>query len=542
MPAIPRRLVSGWRALELFAEGRRAGLTVFVAALAVYALVSLTIPLEEGRDLARYLLVYAQLFEWDVLYPHALLTRAPGTPLVAGGLLEGGPLVAEVGSAVLYAASVLAWCAVARRFGPAAAIATAVALLTYPSYVLLFHRLSSDALFAAAFALFALLLARALERPQPWRWAALGAGVALLVFVRPTGQALVLLVLVPLFAAAAWRRRVAGAAAFGLAAAIPLLAWSLHNHVRLDDFAVVRSGGATFTIFRSFVADRIVEPDNGPSSRELARAVGSELLTEEPYRSYGISLDEFFSSGSFRMHEDLTVLADRTWGWDDDYGQLADVAIEAILAHPWDYAKGVAGDFRDLLVWPLYARVETEQAAPHTRRTTIALTQAPEPLPEPTEGEPIPAAHQSAFISTPDGRLREVWTSPTDHHLVFPTPKDEARAQEIDRRVNDLLANLPDRAGNAALADRFNSLSRWYPRPIVWLLVGLVAVAYRRPRGHALPLLLAGCALVLLLVTALSVYAVAEYSAPLVPAFILLATAGLLGRRSDTVSSPAWQT
>ena len=137
-----------------------SGPALVAAALAVYALVSVALPLAPGRDLGRYLVVYAQLFDDHVVYPYALASRTPGTPLVVGGLLEAGPLVAEIGAAALYALSILAWCAAARRFGPAAAIATAAALLLYPGYVTLFHRLSSDAVFAAAFALVAWLLAR----------------------------------------------------------------------------------------------------------------------------------------------------------------------------------------------------------------------------------------------------------------------------------------------------------------------------------------------------------------------------------------------
>ena len=45
-------------------------------------------------------------------------------------------------------------------------------------------------------------------------------------------------------------------------------------------------------------------------------------------------------------------------------------------------------------------------------------------------------------------------------------------------------------------------------------------------------LTLAATALLILLSTSLAVYAVAEYSVPVVPAFVLLTTAGLFGRRS----------
>jgi hypothetical protein len=494
----------------------------------VYGLVSVVLPLAPGRDLGRYLVVYAELFDGDVVYPYALASRTPGTPLVVGALLDAGPVAAEVGAALLYALSVLAWCAVARRFGPAAAIATAASLLLYPGYVALFHQLSSDAVFAAGFALVAWLLARALERPSGGRAAALGAGVAALVLVRPVAQVLLLLALVPLLAGETWRARLRGSAAFVLAAVLPLLGWAGHNAVRAEDFTLARGGGATLPLFRAFVADRIVEPENGPATRALERAVARNLLPFEPYRSYEIDLERFFSSGSARMHEDLTGLSDRVWGWDDDYRQLAKVGREAVRAHPGTYAKGVARDVRRLLVWPLYASVPDGDTSEGTR-VPVAVNQ----LPVPGEGEPIPAARQSGYITTPDQRIREVWTSPTEHHVVFSRPADAARAAEIDRRVDALYESFPDRAARAGAVDWLNRASRWYPRPVLWLVLGLLAAALRRPRRLAAPLVLSGCALLILLGTSLAVYAVAEYSVPVTPAFVLLACAAALGPRAE---------
>ncbi|MEX2421902.1 MAG: glycosyltransferase family 39 protein [Actinomycetota bacterium] len=528
MPAVPGKLARPWRAIERFADGRLAAPSLVVAALLVYAAA---LPLAAGRDLGRYLVVYAQLFEEHVVYPYALLARPPGTPLVAGALLEAGPLGAEAGAAFLYALSILAWCSVARRFGPAAAVVTAAALLLYPGYALLFHRLSSDAVFAAGFALSAWLLVRVVDRPGSGRVAALGVGVAGLVLIRPVAQVLLLLVLVPLIAAGTWRGRVQGAAVFVLAAVLPLLAWAGHNAVRADDFTLARGGGATLPLFRAFVADRIVRPENGPASRELERAVARGLLPYEPYRSYGIDLDRFFSSGSARMHEDLTGLSDRVWGWEDDYRLLGRVGREAVLAHPRTYARGVAADVRDLLVWPLYIEVEPPPAEGQADSKRFAsLVQAPD-LPVPGEGEPIPSARLSSYLTTPDGSIREVWTSPTEHHIVYDDPAAEGRAAAIDRRIDELVASFPDRASRPELVDRLNSASRWYPRPVVWLAVGLVALLVRRPRRLGVPPVLAGAALLILLATSLAVYAVAEYSVPVAPAFILLATTGLLGAR-----------
>jgi hypothetical protein len=533
--ALEGTVVRADRALERFVDGRWAIPAVLGASLLVYGAVSAALPLQAGRDLPRYLLVYAQLFDAHVVYPNALVARTPGTPLVTGLLLDAGPVVSEVGVALLYALSIVAWFCVARRFGSVAAVATVVALLAYPGYVLLFHELASDALFAAAFALVALLLTRAVERTTAGRAAALGLGVAALVFARPVAQVLVLLGLVPLVAARGRRPRLMAVGAFAAGALLPLVALSAHNAVRADDFTVVRGGSASL-LFRTFVADRIVEPGNGDASAELARAVKRELLPNEPYRSRGIDVETFFSSGSPRMLDDLTMLADRTWGWDDDYRHLGRVAREAILAHPGTYARGVTRDVWRLLLWPLYAPVEHEDvstpspsAAPSASSGAAAGST---PAPASPDDEPIPSSREAPYISTPDGRIREVWASPTEHSFVFRDAADRAGAAALDAEVNGLLGNLPGRAEHASVVERVNDLSRLYPRPFMWLLLGLAAALWRRPRGIAVPAVLAGSALVVMVVTSLAVYAVAEYSVPVVPAFVLLATAGLFGRRA----------
>lgn len=521
-----------WGSLERVASGRWAAHTLFVVALAVYALVSVAWPVAPGRDLGTYLRASFELRSAEVVLPQALLMRAPLTGVVSEALLSAGPFVAEAAMAVLYAVSILCWFLVARRFGPAPGIVVAAALLLYPSYALLFHRLASDALYAAAFAVAALLTARAIERPSAGRSAALGAAVAGLVLVRPVSQVLILLAPLLLLCPGPWRLRVGRLAAFAVAAVLPLAGWAAHNAVRADDFTVARGGGHSVPLFRAFVVDRIVRPENGPASRELARAVAQDLLPQEPYRSYGIELDEFFSSGSARMHEDLIGLADRTWGWSDDYSHLQRVGREAVLSHPGDYARGVGRDIWRLLWWPLFLPLDRgeESAAPRTGYgPTVEVDR---PLPRPSEGQPIPAARQSGWISTPDGRIREVWTSPTDHGIVFRDPEDRMHLDELERRLSELLTVFPDRDGNTELGNRLNQASRWFPRPVVWLVAGLVAVVLRRPRRVSIPLALVAAALLVMAGTALAVPATAEYSTPVAPAFILLAVVSLLGERS----------
>lgn len=523
------RTARAWQSLTAFSERPTASWLLVGLALAHYALVSLAFPLEAGRDLGTYLRASFELRSDEVVLPQALLVRAPVTGVLSEGLLTLGALPAELALGALYALSILCWFRVARRLGAAPAVALALVLLVYPGYALLFHQLSSDAVYAVAFALAAVATARAIERPTTGRAAALGGSVALLVLIRPVSQVLVLLLPLALLLPGSWRHRAGTLAAVALSAALPLGAWAAHNAVRADDLTIVRGAGHGLPLYRAFVTDRIVEPGNGEASRELARVVERDLLPREPYRSYRIDLETFFSSGSARMHEDLIGLSDRTWGWDDDYARLGRVGREAVLSHPADYASGVARDTWRLLSWPLYVPVEGDGGA--ASRFLASAAQ----LPEPSEGQPIPSASVSGFISTPDERFREVWTSPTEHEILADDPRDAAHLHRMNLRVDELFGVFSAREAIAGLGTWLNRASKWFPRPALWLLVGVVAVALRRPRGSATPLVLTAAGLLVLVTTSLAVPAAAEYAVPVTPAFILFAVCGVLCPRSDSL-------
>jgi hypothetical protein len=522
---VSERLRRAWLWLQRFEQGAAAAPTLVALALLVYGLVALAFPLAAGRDLGTYLRAAFELRQAEVVLPQALLGRVPVTGLFAEGVLTVGAVFAEIAIALLYAGTIVCWWRVARRCGPAVAVTVPLVLLVYPGYALLFHRLGSDALFAAAFAVAALLTARLVERPTWGRSAALGLGIALLVFTRPVAQLLVLLVPFVLLLPGPWRTRTVRLAALGAAVVVPLVAWAAHNAVRADDFTVVRGGGQAVPLYRAFVVEGIVHPENGEATRELARAVSRDLLTREPYRSYGVDLDEFFASRSPRMQEDLVGLADRTWGWDDDYAHLSRVGWEAVREHPGTLAGSIARDAWRLLWWPLF--LPLPEPTPAATSGTVADDQ----LPEPTEGQPIPSASVSAFISTPDGRFREVWTSPTEHAILADDPEDAAHLDRFNRRVDQLLGAFSGRDGSAVLGRWIDRASRWFPRPVLWLAVGLVAIAVRRPRAVATPLVLTAAALVVVFGTAVAVPADAAYSVPVAPAFVLLAAAALLSKR-----------
>ena len=115
----------------------------------------------------------------------------------------------------------------------------------------------------------------------------------------------------------------------------------------------------------------------------------------------------------------------------------------------------------------------------------------------------IPAG-QTAWISRPDQSIRELWTSPTTHTFVFLKPGQKARFDQITRDLTTLTSNFPHRSGDTSLQHRLNQLAYRYPPPIFWLLVGLIALLVRRPRGTKALAMLTGAALTIIAFNALA--------------------------------------
>jgi hypothetical protein len=518
--------------LERLTSRRLGAFVLFVLACCAYAIRAVAWPLQAGRDLDEYIYAWVQLFDHDVLLPWSMLFRTPATPVLVGAALDAfDGRFAEPLMALLYAGSIVCWAAAARYFGALAAIAVAGILLLYQGYGLMFHEISSEPMFATAFALWALLLTRAAVDPSVRRFALVGLGIALLALVRPGNAVLMAFAVFPFVLPGTWRDRLRWAGAIALAAALPLVAWSAHNGVRFDSWGLARGGNAIIPFYRAFITDHIVSPENGESSRRLAAAMQAHLLTREPYRSYGVTLDGLFEEGSFRVHEDLYLLSDEVFGWDSDYGILRKVGIEGVRAHPGVYARGVAGTVWDELSKAQFRALSEpsgEGAAGGEPPATIVIHG--KRLPAPTEGEPIPGG-QVVWISRPDNSIRQVWTSPTEWHFEFARASERPRFERVERRTQELFDALPDRSGNARLALRLNQLSRWFPRPWMWILLGLITIVVRRPRGWPTLVALALAAFACVLLNALGLFADLHFVLPVAPAFVLLGLAGLLGPR-----------
>jgi hypothetical protein len=97
--------------------------------------------------------------------------------------------------------------------------------------------------------------------------------------------------------------------------------------------------------------------------------------------------------------------------------------------------------------------------------------------------------------------------------------------------MDELKAHVPGRAGNHTLALRLNQLSRWFPPPILWLVLGIVGLVFRRPTGALALAVPAVAALLVIVLDALAIPSVPHYAVPAAPAFVLLAAGALAGPR-----------
>lgn len=503
----------------------------------VFVLHALAWPVFQGRDALTYLMYYLELGSADPVFPQLMLFRTPGAPLVLGLTLDvGGPLLVELLLGACYVVSILAVYAAGSFWDRRIGIVAALALLAYPGYGALFHSVSADGLYAFGMAVWILLICATAARPSVWKFALHGVAVFVLTMFRPAALVFLAFALLPLVLPAPARVRVLRAGAFLTTMIALLLGYSAYNALRYDDFTITRLSAAQ-PLLRVLAVDRLVEPDNGPASRELAAAIESDLLPREPYRSYGVTLDKFLHEGGIRMWSDLPGLSDRTWGWDSDYAKLRAVTREAIVEHPAEFAGGVAETAWDQLT-SVRRRVPTPLSPPPPRTIECGLGCVDEDgatvevagrrLPAPaSDSDPIPRGHHYWMQSTPDDSIESDWSSLEMPRFRFEDPGVEARYEELSRNVQELMSELPNRDGSFAWAGRFNnSIEPRLPPMLVWLLVGVVGLVIAPLRNSRVLLFLGFLGLFAVVTGALAAGAAAWYRLPYDPLFILFGSAG----------------
>ena len=494
-----------------------------------------------GRDLEAYLAVYADFWHTDAVFPWEMLTgRRLRRWSSAASSTSAARSCLEVFGALLFAGTILLYARTALLFGRGAgACSSSVALVLFPGYGIVFHELGERDRLRRGLRGWTAIVVRAALFPSAWRFAAAGAVTALIALTRPANQVF-LLVGDPAALLAGTVARPARADA-RLRAASPS-SCSAHGRRRTSGATTTSpSRGAARPACRSSARSSPTTssiPTTGRPRESSPRRCSATSSRSQPYRAYGIDLrDVLLARQPARARgpdQPLRPGLGLGLGLPDPGPRGAGGGAE----HPGTFARGVLRRLRQGARQAALRR--TEAAAdglrrqrggrhrPGCRRSSSTGGRCPTP----TEGEPIPSEYQSAQISTPDHSIREVWTSPTEHHIVFDDP---AKRRALDRQ-------RPPCRGALRRVPRplVEPVARPADGPLLEALPAALAVAPRRRRRRRAgggrgswwatlaPVL---GALAMLLATVMTVWAEPAYAVPVAPAFVLFAAVGLLGDR-----------
>jgi hypothetical protein len=252
------------------------------------------------------------------------------------------------------------------------------------------------------------------------------------------------------------------------------------------------------------------------------------VLAKDPHAGLAVPLDAYLENGSNYETVRLIALSDRVLGRDTNYDVLFDSAWEAIREHPRTYFGGVAETLWDfLLQQPL-----REGIAPRSQS-------APEPPPPTFASHGVVLPNPQAHVLVEGVPYGFVWCAAdyidsctlADPGLIWDEPAQQDRYREIVAQVRAWDAELPSRTGVDAVTEIVNRITPRFPRPPLWLAVGLVALLVRRPAEWRTIVVLWVAAFLVLLVHAASQGVAPEFALPLYPVFIVTALAAVAGER-----------
>ncbi len=494
---------------------------LLLVSLITYYLQSLAWPITLGRDGGNYLLYYLDILSNDPVYHLIMVMRTPIAPLLYGSLLSiGGAALTEFAMGIIYSGAVLGIYLIGKMWSNKLAILSALLVNFYPAYGALYHTISSEAPLAFFFIVWCLYFLVTMNNPSAKKFIGLGLIAFLLILTRPTFIAFVLYAIVPfLLFDKSLRKKAAYSLSF-IGTFIPLvLLWCTYNYVRYDDFTIARTNNAHLPLYRVFIINHTVSPDNGIASAKLADDVENYLLSKEPYRSYGITREVFFSKGTLRMWGDLIALSDEIYGWDSDYRLLRRVGLEAVYRHPKEYIFSVIKSFGGILL-KSYSQLVS------TRILDVNNVQQPldsQGLPIPTEDDLIPRSYYLGG-SSPTGKLKP---DPNSLEYKILDPVMQYKADELNSRLRLFQNMLPPRNGIDIVANVLNTVSFWYLPPVLWLLFGVIGLILRPDvQNRALAFICLVC-LGILFYTILGVPSVIAMRVPFDPLFIFFGVIGI---------------
>jgi len=488
-----------------------------VAAGLIFIFQSMAWPLSGGRDLGTYILYYNQIWDAQPEFYNVMLYRTPITPLFIGIFYKiGGVLLLEVLLGIFFIISIEATYYIGLLWSRPIGLVSAIVLTLFPTYGALFHYLGSDSLFAVGFITWMAFAGHTMRFPKVHHFIWHGIYVVLLILIRPGTQIFVFFAGFPFLIK---QLKIGGkllSSLYFLSVFFILLAgWASYNYVRYNDFTVSRTRAASIPFYRVFVQDRIVRPENGIATKELMRAIESDLKNREPYKSLGLDTYTILASGDWRVWSDLVGLSDRIWGWDSDYKMLQKVAMEAIIAYPWVYLKGVMYQLTNFF----FATFEPPPS--------LILDKSAKPEKSPKEINKNKKIIFDGFHIIPRSYMHWLQTGPIRKNI------SDIKNKNINSnwKVN---INLPVRNGDPLIAKTFNQyLSRLFPPIFFFILFGSIGI-FLSAQARSFIIFFMLLSIIHALIVCMSGDAPVQYRIPFDPIYILIGVSGFIRKGKET--------
>ncbi|MBN1537157.1 MAG: glycosyltransferase family 39 protein [Anaerolineales bacterium] len=493
---------------------------LFFVALATYYMQSIAWPFTLGRDGGNYITYYLDILSKEPVFKIMMLLRTPIAPLLYGLLLSlGGVVLTELVMGLLYSGAIIGIYHITKMWSIKLAFISALIVNFYPSYGAIYHTISSEAPLSLLFILWCLFFLKIVHNPGVKEFIGLGAMVFLLILTRPTLIAYVLYAVAPyiLFNSSFKEKSIYALSFLGILIPLVLL-WCTYNFVRYDDFTIARTNNAQIPLYRVFLITHTVNPENGKASAQLTNDVEKFILSKEPYRSYGITKEIFFSKGTSRMFGDLIGLSDEIYGWDSDYRILKRVGLEAIYKCPKEYLLSVFKSFAGILL-KSYSQSQSIRVI-NTKQETLYHNG----LPVPTEGDFIPRSYYYGNSFSPTGKFK---TDPNSVELKFLDPVTQEKVDKFNSRIAFFESILPSRDGDEIMALIFNTISKCFLPPLLWLLFGVMGLVLNFNMKNKALAFICLINFVILFYTILGLPSIPAMRVPFEPLLIIFAIIGI---------------
>jgi hypothetical protein len=413
----------------------------------LYHLTSSVWPPFPGRDFATYLLYYLQYVSNDIVYHMLMVYRTPFTGFFWGPLFSLGiPSISYFVMGVFQVLLIPMFYIIGSLYGKTISRLFSIIMTLYLSGIIFMHEISSDSLFYFFLVLWITLLICFLDSFSIKKAIIIGFITFLLVLIRPSAQSLILIIALPVILYGFNIKRITPYAIFGVTLIILMNIYSFHNYIRFNNYAVSRGSNLFMPAYKAFLQDKIMNSENGEYSTILSESIEDNLLRKEPYLTYNITIDQFFTSANHRMYWDLAGLSDRSWGWEDNYTHIRMAAIESVQKHPFVFISSSMQNFKNILT-------QKYIPSPSARVSSLPLKIEKiedEPL---TEGELIPRSNTWWLATSPDNNTINI---EDENNLIL--------------KYNQLVQNFPDKLPDDTHYNIFVQIASFFPTILLLII------------------------------------------------------------------------